>query len=244
MEGDLRLVGSLLEEDNAIQGGHANVELDDGTTATLVHSPADEQGVIDHTHVEMGGRLGGAGGLEGDQGSGSGVGLLNTVAVSETPGKGIALTSGQTGDLQGKGELDVRLWKIEKFEKTYREFQFARFSLFLGDLNENLRHLIAVAVMTHVLTSQRDRRLIVGNHARSRGNDRGTGRSNLDLVGIRRLHSIHHSRNTNSVFLVDNKTVNEGKLCRNREIVFHGGLGINGNGVGRSSFHSVPRNTN
>ena len=128
--------------------------------------------------------------------------------------------------------------------KTYREFQFARFTFFLGNLNENLGHLIAIAVMTHVLASQRDRRLIVRNHARSRGNDRSTGGSNLDLVGIRRLHSIYHSRNTNGVLRVDSKTVNEGKLCRNREIVFHGGLGINGNGVRRSSFHSVPRNTN
>ena len=109
MEGDLRLVGSLLEEDDTIQGGNTNVELNDRTTTTLTHSPADEQGVIDHTQVEVGGRLGVARGLESHQGSGSRIGLLNTIAVSETPGKGIALASGQTGDLQRKGELNVSL---------------------------------------------------------------------------------------------------------------------------------------
>ena len=114
MEGDLRLVRGFFEEDHAIHRGYTNVELDDRTTATLTHSPTNEQGVIDNTHVEISRRFRVAGSLESDKGSRARVGLLNAVAVSETPSKGVTLAGGQAGDLQGKGKLYMIEWKWDE----------------------------------------------------------------------------------------------------------------------------------
>ena len=105
VEGDVRLVGGLLEQHGTGQVRHADVELDHGTTTALVHAPADEEGIADDAHVEVTRRFRSSGSLESHAGGRARVGLLDTLAVGETPGEGVALLSGETGDLQRKGEL-------------------------------------------------------------------------------------------------------------------------------------------
>ena len=104
MEGNVGLVGGLLEEHSAGQVRHADVELDHGTTATLHHAPADEEGITNNVHMEITGRFGSGGGLKSHAGGGAGVSLLHTLVIGETPGKGVALLRGETGDLERKRE--------------------------------------------------------------------------------------------------------------------------------------------
>ena len=133
-----------------------------------------------------------------------------------------------------------REYCLKRTMKRYRELQFLTRARGIYHLHVDAGEVVSVAVVVQVRTAETHRRLVVGNHARSGGDDGSTRRRHLQRSRQRRVHSVRLRTHANRVLGVHAQSVDKGEVRMHRVVVLHRGSGNDRQRIRRSALHGVP----